>query len=156
MLTRLSFFAAGALLAGASYSLRAQTAPEPKLWQPGLGEYMVGIQRHHAALSFAGQAGNWELASFELKELEEGFDDARQFQPLHEKVDVKQLLDSILPPVLKPLHESIEKADKQLFAKGFEALSSACNGCHQAANVAFIEIVEPSAPPTVNQKYGRK
>ena len=152
MITRLSFLAAGLLLATLAHSPNTQ-APAAKLWQPGLGEYMVGIQRHHAALFFAGQAGNWELASFELKEIEEGFQDAKEFQPLHEKVDVKSLLESILPPVLKPLHESIEKADKQLFAKGFEALSSACNGCHQAANVTFIEIVEPTGMPTVNQRY---
>jgi hypothetical protein len=155
MITRLTFLAAGALLATVAYHPASQ-APAPKLWQPGLGEYMVGIQRHHAALFLAGQAGNWELASFELKELEEGFQDARDFQPLHEKVDVKSLLDSILPPVMKPLHESIEKADKQLFAKGFEALSSACNGCHQAANVPVIEIVEPTGMPTVNQRYARR
>ncbi len=122
-------------------------------WQPGLGEYMVGIQRHHAALFFAGKAGNWELASFELKEIEEGFDDAKEYQPVHEKVDVKTLLETIVPPATKLLHESIEKADKQLFARGFETLTGACTGCHQAANVPYIRIIEPTAPPTVNQRY---
>lgn len=122
-------------------------------WQPGLGEFMVGIQRHHAALFFAGKAANWELASFELKELEEGFDDAKEYQPVHEKVDVKTLLETIVPPATKLLHESIEKADRELFARGFETLTGACTGCHQAANVPYVRIIEPTAPPTVNQRY---
>lgn len=155
MTTRMLLLCAGALLATAALSHSTQ-APAPKTWQPGLGEYMVGIQRHHAALFFAGKAGNWELASFELKELEEGFDDAQEFTPMHDKIDVKSLFESILPPVTKPLHESIEKADKERFSAGFEALTSACNGCHQAADVPFLEIVEPSAPPTVNQRYAKR
>ncbi|MBK7643791.1 MAG: hypothetical protein IPJ19_12225 [Planctomycetes bacterium] len=155
MLTRLLIASAAVSIATASLLARAPV-PQHKPWQPGLGEYMVGIQRHHAALFFAGKAGNWELASFELKELEEGFGDAQEFQPLHEKVDVKSLLESILPPVMKPLHESIEKGDKQLFSRGFEALTSACNGCHQAANVPFLDIVDPTAEPTVNQRYEKR
>jgi len=155
MITRLTLVAAGALLAGASFTLRAQT-PQPKLWQPGLGEYMQGIQRHHAALFFAGSAGNWELASFELKEIEEGFDDARTFQPLHEGVNVKELLETLAPPATKGLHESIEKADKKLFGESFKVLTVACNSCHASAKVPYIEIIEPTGIPVVNQRFARK
>ncbi|HVX51453.1 MAG TPA: hypothetical protein VHB48_14915, partial [Chitinophagaceae bacterium] len=31
-------------------------------YKPGLGEFMGGIQMHHAKLYFAGQSGNWKLA----------------------------------------------------------------------------------------------
>jgi hypothetical protein len=155
MATRMLLIAAGALFASA-FPCAAPRMSETKPWQPGLGEYMQGIQRHHAALWFAGQAGNWELASFELKELEEGFDDARTYTPLHEGVDVKELLETLGPPATKGLHRSLEKADRQLFGESFRVLTVACNACHAAAKVPYIEIIEPTGVPTVNQSYARK
>ncbi len=155
MATRMLLLGAGVLLATVSYSFTRQT-PEPKLWQPGLGEFMEGIQRHHAALYFAGLTANWELASFELKEIEEGFGDARTYVPVHEGVNVKELFETIVPPATKGVHESIEKGDKKAFGESFKILTSACNGCHTAAKVPFIEIMEPTGLPTVNQKYGKK
>ena len=154
MITRLSFLAAGALLT-ASASFRAP-AGDPKRWQPGLGEFMQGIQHHHAALFFAGQTANWELASFELKEIEEGFDDARTYQPTHEGVDVKSLLETLGPPATKPLHDAISAGDRGKFAEGFKVLTTACNACHAAAKVPYIEIIEPTGLPTVNQRYAKK
>ena len=38
---------------------------------PGLGEYMSTIQLHAGKLWFAAKASNWELAAYELHELEE-------------------------------------------------------------------------------------
>jgi cytochrome c1 len=155
MATRMLLLGAGALLATVSHSLTAQI-PEAKLWQPGLGEYMEGIQRHHAALFFAGQTGNWELASFELKEIEEGIGDARTFVPVHEGVNVKELFETVVPPGTKGVHASIEKGDKQLFGESFKVLTAACNACHTAAKVPFIEIIEPTGMPTVNQRYTKR
>ena len=155
MVSRMLLLGAGALLAASAHSFTAQNSA-PKSWQPGLGEFMQGIQHHHAALFFAGQAGNWELASFELKEIEEGFEDARTYTPMHEGVNVKELLETIGPPATKGLHNSIEKADKKLFAESFQTLTVACNACHASAKVPFLDIVEPTGMPTVNQRYTRK
>ena len=155
MATRMLFLGAGILLAALSSSFTVQV-PAPKPWQPGLGEFMQGIQHHHAALYYAGQAANWELASFELKEIEEGFEDARTYTPEHEGVNVKELLETLAPPATKGLHTSIEKADKRLFGESFLVLTTACNACHASAKVPFIDIVEPTAVPTVNQRYAKK
>jgi hypothetical protein len=155
MVTRMLLIGAGALLATVSHSFTTRSQAE-KPWQPGLGEYMEGIQRHHAALYFAGLTANWELASFELKELEEGFHDANTYVPMHEGVNVKELMDSIVPPATKPLHEAIMAADKGKFAAGFKNLTVGCNACHTAAKVPFLEIIEPTGLPTVNQKYGKR
>jgi hypothetical protein len=40
---------------------------------PGLGELMSANQMRHAKLWFAGEAGNWPLAAYDLDELKEGF-----------------------------------------------------------------------------------
>src|SRR5436853_5426089 len=60
----------------------AASAPaEP--YAPGLGEMMSLQQMRHVKLWFAGDAGNWELAAYELDELGEGFDDIVKFHPTH-------------------------------------------------------------------------
>src|ERR1700746_2670892 len=48
-------------------------------YRPGLGEFMLAIQLHHAKLWFAGQNQNWPLADFEVHEILESLDDIRQF-----------------------------------------------------------------------------
>ncbi|HET9888614.1 MAG TPA: hypothetical protein VFR10_13990, partial [bacterium] len=48
---------------------------------PGLGEIMLTNQAHHAKLWFAGEAENWPLASYELDELEEGFEMVVEYHP---------------------------------------------------------------------------
>src|ERR1700712_5078976 len=40
-------------------------------YKPGLGEFMLGIQLHHAKLWFAGTNKNWKLADFEVHEIGE-------------------------------------------------------------------------------------
>src|ERR1700733_16219163 len=41
---------------------------------PGLGEIMTLQQLRHIKLWFAGRAGNWPLADYEMGELNEGFE----------------------------------------------------------------------------------
>ena len=55
---------------------------------PGLGEIMTLTQMRHAKLWFAGEAGNWPLASYELHELKEGFADAVKHHPTHKGASV--------------------------------------------------------------------
>src|SRR5262249_41193919 len=51
---------------------RASPTAVAEAYTPGLGELMTLQQMRHAKLWLAGQAGNWELASYELDELDEG------------------------------------------------------------------------------------
>src|ERR1700754_811777 len=48
-------------------------------YKPGLGEFMSGIQVHHAKLWFAGRSANWPLAGFEIGEIRESIDDIKKF-----------------------------------------------------------------------------
>lgn len=51
-------------------SMQAELAAAKEL-APGLAEYMTTIQLHAAKLWFAAKASHWELAAYELHELEE-------------------------------------------------------------------------------------
>ncbi|HSN08677.1 MAG TPA: hypothetical protein VLS85_06550, partial [Hanamia sp.] len=48
-------------------------------YKPGLGEFMSDIQVHHAKLWFAGKYGNWDLANFEVGEIQEALDDIPKY-----------------------------------------------------------------------------
>src|ERR1700754_3376731 len=69
-------------------------------YKPGLGEFMSGIQVHHAKLWFAGTAENWDLSDFETKEIRESLGDIESF--CADRPEVKSL------PMLKPALDSID------------------------------------------------
>src|SRR5579871_2128140 len=73
-------------------------------YKPGLGEFMSGIQVHHEKLWFAGKAGNWPLADFEIGEIKESIDDIRQF--CIDRPEVSSL------PMILPALDSLDAAIK--------------------------------------------
>lgn len=119
------------------------------VYRPGLGEFMLGIQVHHAKIWFAGTAGNWELTRFEMDELKEAMDDVRTF--CTDRPEIKAL--SMIDAPIDSLNDAVNKKDEALFRKSFGVLTNTCNGCHQATNHAFNVIREPSAPPYTNQDF---
>ena len=58
-------------------------------FNPGLGEIMSLTAMRHAKIWFAGQAENWALATYELDELKEGFEDAELFHPTHKHLNYR-------------------------------------------------------------------
>ena len=63
------------VLLTAGFAAKAEDAPAPAGDVPGLGEIMTLQQLRHIKLWFAGRAGNWPLADYEVGELNEGFED---------------------------------------------------------------------------------
>jgi hypothetical protein len=120
-----------------------------KSYKPGLGEFMSGIQVHHEKLWFAGQAANWELSDFEIKEIRESIDDIQTY------CTDRPELASI--PMIKPPLDSIDEAirNKSLpqFRSGFILLTNTCNNCHRATKHQFNVIQIPTTPPFSNQSF---
>jgi len=124
-------------------------------YAPGLGEIMTLQQMRHVKLWLAGQAGNWPLAAYEIKELGEGFDDVVKLHPTHEDAPVAPK-DAIPRMVTGPLHDlqtAIDKKDQPGFERAFDAMTKACNDCHQAMNFGFNVVQRPSANPYPNQVF---
>jgi hypothetical protein len=115
-------------------------------YTPGLGELMSLQQLRHDKLWRAGQTGNWELASYELDELGEGFDDVVLYHPTHKDSPLK--LSDIVPKIMgQPIQKTraaIEAKDAQAFSDAFDALTAGCNSCHQATNFGFNVVRRPS------------
>src|SRR5436190_6299206 len=85
----------------------APAAADP-IYTPGLGEIMTLTQMRHSKLWFAGQAGNWPLASYELDELNEGMEDAAKFHPTHK--DASLPIPALIEKIMKEPIEGVEKA----------------------------------------------
>ena len=129
---------------------------EPSVtYAPELGEIMSATQMRHIKLWFAGQAGNWPLAAYELDELEEGFDDVVKFHPIHKDAPapISELLPQMTANPLKELDRAISAKDSRQFVAAFDALTGACNACHQAVNFGFNVVTRPTANPYTNQKF---
>ena len=140
--------------APAAPAATASTA-EAEAFVPGLGEIMTLQQMRHTKLWLAGQAGNWDLAAYEIKELGEGFDDVVKFHPTHEESPVapKDAIPRMVTAPIADLTAVIEKNDANGFPQAYDALTKACNDCHQATNFGFNVVQRPSSNPYPNQVF---
>jgi len=118
-------------------------------YSPGVGEFMSSIQMHHAKLWFAGKNENWELANFEMEEIQESLDDIQQY--CADSPSIKPL-PMIFPP-LDSLKRAISEKNIFMFKTSFNLLTNTCNNCHMAANHAFNVIRIPDIPPVTNQVF---
>lgn len=124
-------------------------------YTPGLGELMTLQQMRHTKLWLAGEAGNWDLASYEIKELGEGFDDVLKYDPTHEDSPVapKDAIPRMVIVPLQDLQTVVDRKDAAAFGPAFDVLTEACNNCHQATNFGFNVVRRPSMNPYPNQVF---
>jgi len=124
-------------------------------YTPGLGEIMTLQQMRHNKLWWAGQAANWDLAAYEIKELGEGFDDIVTYHPTHEESPVapRDAIPRMITAPIADLREVIGKRDAQAFEPAFDALTKACNDCHRATNFGFNVVQQPTMNPYSNQAF---
>jgi hypothetical protein len=111
-----------------------------------IGEIMAAQQMRHIKLWFAGRAGNWPLADYEIDKLKEGF------------ASVNNLLggDTVEQAVSAPiaaLEKAVEAKNHEAFAQSFDQLSAGCTSCHRLLDHAFIVIKRPSQQPYSDQSF---
>ena len=120
-----------------------------KSYKPGLGEFMLGVQQHHARLWFAGTYQNWPLADFEVHEIGETLDDIKQY--CTDRPEIKSL--GIIDPALNSISKAIKQKDLDQFKKAFTELTADCNTCHKDNQHGFNVIVNPTGLPVDNQNF---
>ncbi len=103
-------------------------------------------QMRHAKLWFAGQEQNWQLARYELDELQEGFDDVVRFHPSHKDspLPLTLLVPKIMTQPMDDLRAAITAHDNRSFVAAYDGLTAGCNSCHQATNFGFNVVKRPS------------
>ncbi len=120
---------------------------------PGLGEYMTTIQLHVGKLWFAAKAANWDLAIYELHELEETMEVVKKLNAEKNGVKISGVMDAVLRTQIAQLEQTIKRKNPGEFQKAYDETLSACNGCHSESGHKFIQIVRPTVPPVTNQKW---
>lgn len=118
-------------------------------YRPGLGEFMTGIQIHHAKLWFAGQNQNWKLAEFETGEIEETLAAIKEYCKDRPEIKLIYMINGPLDSVVAAIHQK----DPIQFKRNFILLTSTCNSCHQATRHEFNVIKIPDNPPFSNQDF---
>jgi hypothetical protein len=131
------------------YAYRQPMAGET--YVPGLGNIIEAIQWRHIKLSYAGKSANWELARYELGQMQESLSDAAR---LYQGIPIEQV-NMIEQPVMA-LSEAIKSKAGSRFMRAFADLTGACNSCHAAAQVGFITIQVPTASPFTDQSFAPK
>jgi hypothetical protein len=118
-------------------------------YKPGFGEFMSGIQMHHAKLWFAGQNQNWPLADFEVHEMLESLEDIQKF--CSDRPEVKAI--GMINPAIDSVNKAISQKDLVSFKSSFTLLTNTCNNCHKATEHGFNVVTIPTSLPVPNQDF---
>ena len=113
---------------------------------PHLSDIMAQQQMRHIKLWFAGDAGNWSLADYELDQLKDGFDDVA-------KLLGGDLAQQHVGEAISQLEKAIDTRDHEAFLSAFDRLSAGCNACHRTLDHAFIVIQRPVLLPYSDQNF---
>lgn len=125
----------------------------PKVYVPGLEQFMNVILTEHNKLWFAGKARNWALAEYELGEIKEVMGDVQDTVPVFKNLPLADMLDAVITKEIVDLEKAIEAKDYKKFVAGYDKLNAACNSCHQGTENGFIVIKRPTRPLFTNQDY---
>jgi hypothetical protein len=144
-----------ALLAGLTFATATSRAggQTPQPYAPGLVEYMMMVQSHHAKLWLAGHARNWDLADYQADELKELLEDIAKRVPDYKGTPVGKMIEAVTMPPISDIENAIKNRDSAKFTAAFDLLTAACNSCHEAANRSFIIVQRPATSPFPNQSF---
>lgn len=118
-------------------------------YKPGFGEFMSGVQVHHAKLWFAGNAQNWDLADFELHEIREALDGIKEYDTARPETKSIDMIDA----PMDSMANAVKNKDLATFKSSYTLLTKTCNDCHLATKHQFNVVKIPDSPPFTNQEF---
>ena len=121
----------------------SSAAPEP----PGLGEVMTRVGHRFETAGRAAKANRFELAAFEVGELQELFETDVPRASLPKEgptAQIPAMAKAFLDTVPADLSKAAASQDPAVFAAAFQRAAAMCNACHQASAKAFIQV--PAVP----------
>jgi hypothetical protein len=144
MNTKLAILMIATLLAVPAAKAEDASGGEP--YEPSIGDIMTLQQARHIKLWFAGRAGNWPLADYEIGKLKDGFDDVN-------KLIGGETVENAVGGPIGTLEKAIAGRDRDSFTRAFDQLTDGCNSCHHTLDHAFVVIQRPSLQPYSNQSF---
>lgn len=113
-----------------------------------LADIMTGVQLRHIKLWEAIRGGNPRLVDFEATLIG---DSLARAALLYSNIPIEYVLAAGRP--LVELKSAAAAKDAGRLEAQFGQLTDACNACHVAANIPFVEIKTPSSSPFSNQRF---
>ena len=120
-----------------------------KTYKPGLGEFMTGIQLHHAKLWFAGKIRTGHLRILKFTRSRNRWMILIEF--CKDRPEVKSI--GMLKPAIDSVTDAIHQKNLQSFKNSFSLLTNTCNNCHKATDHGFNVVIIPTNPPVSNQDF---
>ncbi len=111
--------------------------------QPGLGTVMIEYSNRMTNAYYAAKGGNWDLASYMVKEMGEIQEVGETTRPAR-----ADALKAFEKSYLDKLSEDIKGKDFKKFQADFKSTVQGCNGCHAGNGFPFIKYQLPKAPPS--------
>jgi hypothetical protein len=136
----------------AGYDAMMRELPR-RFYEPGLGDQMHTLQLRHAKLWFAATGGNWQLAAFEIHEIEENLERIARWHHDSEAIPMGPAIKVHMHPGQYAVEQSIARQDAGEFSAAFDRLTQGCNACHRATEHGFIVIQRPTSEPVSNQAW---
>lgn len=147
LLAAASTLALSAAAGAQDHAQETSGTPQEESYAPSLSEIMAHQQERHIKLWFAGHAGNWPLADYEVGELSDGFDAIG-------KMLGGEIVKQHVGAPLDALQKAVDGKDSAAFAAAYDTLSAGCNACHHTLDHAFIVIARPTGLPYSDQVFG--
>jgi hypothetical protein len=110
--------------------------------QPGMGRLMPEVGARAWKLWYAAEAGNWDLARYELEEAVALLELSAFVRPKYEESMAAFLRDD-----LAPVQAAIEASDWDRFRRAYERMVGRANAYHVQFNKGFIRWRRPDTPP---------
>lgn len=111
--------------------------------QPGLGTVMIEYGNRFTTMYYAGKAGNWGMADYQLKEMREIQEVGENTRPAR-----APMLKAFESSSLDKLADAIKAKDGKKFEVAFKQAVEGCNGCHAANGFEFIKYQLPKTSPS--------
>jgi hypothetical protein len=131
---------------------RTLVSPEQH-YIPDLSVVMTVTQLRHFKLPYAVEMENWQLAQYEVGQVRDSLATAAKLYPVYEHVEQAKLIAEVSKPALIAIDKAIKEKNRAAFKRSFIDLTSACNSCHQQANLGFIVMRVPTRSPFSNQTF---
>ncbi len=135
-------------------SAASQTAETP-VYRPTMDDLMHSvIQPRHIKLWLAGKERNWALADYERHNIGGAFARTATALPTTQDMPTADLIATFITPQLADLDTAIKAKDETAFVTAYGALTTGCNGCHQATGHEMVVIKTPDGNSFPDQDFG--
>jgi hypothetical protein len=138
------------LCGGSSLNSMAQ---EQDAMRPSLSDLMVLTQLRLFKLWYAERVDNWKLASYQLDQLQNTIDRIVKLYPTTASIAQANWIHEKTVPALAGLRRAVAERNKPAYETAYVQITNACNECHKAAGVDFIEVRVPTRSPFANQDF---